>query len=118
VVVALVLIAGMWLWKTIEISRLSKQAETERKALKIEATSQIMQAHEAHLILLAKPLIWALRTEMLQGNLSQANLYLNDLVKEKGIQRIVIADPIGTIIASTNKKDEGQPLPALEIKES
>jgi hypothetical protein len=34
VVVALVLIAGMWLWKTIEISRLSKQAETERKDLK------------------------------------------------------------------------------------
>jgi hypothetical protein len=119
VIVALVLLAIVWLWKTLEISHVKKQAETEKQTIKTQAQSNIMQAHEAHLMLLTKPMVWALRTEMMQGNLGQVNLYLSDMVKEKNIQRIVIADPKGRIIASTNKKDEGQPFanigPGLNI---
>jgi len=117
VIAALILIAVIWIWKAIEIGNLNKQAASERQAIKALASAQLMQTHEMHLKLLAKPLIWALRTEMLQGNLSQVNLYLNDLVKEQGVQRIIIADSKGKIIASTNKKDEGQPFSTVGKEE-
>ncbi|WP_158828514.1 hypothetical protein [Mucilaginibacter lacusdianchii] len=112
-VVALVLLAGIWIWKSVEVSHAKKQAETEKQAIRQEAKGNLLQAHEAHLKLLAKPMVWALRTEMMQGNMGQVNLYLSDLVKEKNIQRVVIADTKGTIIASTNKKDEGQPFTSI-----
>lgn len=107
--IGLVLLAGIWIWKSVEINQLNKQAEKNQLDLRNEASVQLMHSHKEHLMLLAKPFVWALRTELLNKNLSQANLYLNDMVKEKGMLRIMIANPKGTIIASTNKKDEGQP---------
>ncbi|GAB2976508.1 hypothetical protein GCM10027049_09220 [Mucilaginibacter puniceus] len=101
--------ATIWIWKAIEISNLKDKAQTEQLALKAEANQQLLQAHSQHLQLLAKPFVWALRTEMMQGNLNQVNLYMADMVKEQNIQRIIVADTKGTIIASTNKKDEGRP---------
>ncbi|RVT98432.1 hypothetical protein EOD41_16710 [Mucilaginibacter limnophilus] len=108
IVIALVLIGALWVWKSIEIGHLKEQAATENQALKKAADEKIVQVHSDHLKLLAKPFVWALRTEMLQGNLNQVNLYMSDLVKEKNIQRVVIANNKGIIVASTNKKDEGQ----------
>jgi hypothetical protein len=112
--IGLLLLIGIWVWKSIEINQINKQAEKNQVDLKHEASAQLMQTHKSHLILLAKPFVWALRTELLNKNLNQANLYLNDMVKEKGMLRIIIADPKGKIIASTNKKDEGQPFTSIE----
>jgi len=111
--VALILLIGVWIWKAIEIKSLKKASEKDKIALKEQATRQIVESNEVHLKLLAKPIIWALRSEMMQGNLSQVNLYLNDLVKEKDFQEIVVANAKGTIVSSTNKKDEGQPFSTI-----
>ena len=73
-----------------------------------QANQQIIKAHSEHLKLLAKPFVWALRTEMLQGNINQVNLYISDMVKERNMQQIIIANDKGMVIASTNKKDEKQ----------
>ena len=106
--VAVLLLAGIWIWKSIQVSNVRRKAETDQRTLREEARIHIRQTHEAHLKLLAKPLLWAIRSEMMQGNLSQVNLYANDMVKEKNIQRIVIANAEGIIVSSTNKKDEGK----------
>lgn len=108
-VIVLVLISAIWIWKSIEINKLNTRAEEAQLELKEKASAQLMQTHKTHLMLLAKPFVWALRTELLNKNLGQVNQYLNDMVKQKGMLRIMIANPKGTIIASTNKKDEGQP---------
>ena len=108
VIVGLVLLAGIWIWKSIQINNIRKQAATEQQDIQEQATNQIRQTHEMHLKSLAKPFVWAVRTEMLQNNLSQVNLYVNDMVKEKNFQKIVIANDKGTVILSTNKKEEGK----------
>lgn len=105
---ALLLIAGIWIWKSAEISNFKNAAASERQNLEKQAMRQIVQTHEEHLKLLAKPLVWAVRGEMMQGNMNQVNLFVNDMVKEKNFQRIVIANDKGIIISSTNKKDEGK----------
>ena len=107
--VALVLILVVWIWKSIEINQIKKVSISEQRTLSEKATQQIVQTNEAYLKLLAKPIVWSMRTEMMQGNFNQINLYINDLVKEKNFQRIVVANEKGIILSSTDKKDEGQP---------
>jgi hypothetical protein len=111
--VALVLILVIWIWKTIEINKVKKIAAQDQQTLSETASRQIVQSNEEYLRLLAKPIVWSMRSEMMQGNLSQINLYINDLVKEKNFQRIAIANEKGIVISSTDKKDEGQPFSVL-----
>src|SRR4051812_12211423 len=111
--VALILVIAVWVWKSIEVSSVKKEAETEVQSVKEKAARHIVQSHEDHLKLLAKAYVWAVRSEMMQGNISQVNLFASDMVKEKNFQRIVIANEKGIIVSSTNKKDEGQPFSTL-----
>ena len=113
ILVALLLIAGIWIWKSIETSNIRKNAETEKEELKQEAKGLIVQTHEQHLKLLAKPFVWAVRSEMMQGNMSQVNLYMIEMVKEKNFQRIALVNDKGIIVSSTNKKDEGKPFSTI-----
>ncbi|WP_256013704.1 hypothetical protein [Desertivirga xinjiangensis] len=113
ILIALLLIVGLWIWKSIETSNLRKNAETKQNSLRQEAKGLIVQAHEQHLKLLAKPFVWAVRTEMMQGNMSQVNLYMNEMVKEKNFQRIALINDKGIIVSSTNKKDEGKPFSTI-----
>lgn len=108
ILVAIILLVALWAWKAIETNKIRKNAETEQNNLKTEAEGYIVQTHEQHLRLLAKPFVWAVRSQMLEGNMSQVNLYMNEMVKEKNFQRISLVDAQGKIISSTNKKDEGQ----------
>jgi len=108
ILVAIILLVALWIWKSIETSNIRKNAATEQDHLKTEAQGYIVETHEQHLRLLAKPFVWAVRSQMLEGNMSQVNLYMNEMVKEKNFQRISLVDGQGKIISSTNKKDEGQ----------
>ncbi|SKB36449.1 hypothetical protein [Daejeonella lutea] len=110
VIISLGLIAGLWLWKSYQINNISEKALSRETQLTHSAQKQLFNSHEEHLKLLVKPMIWALRSQMIQGNIEQVNMYLNDMVKEKNFQRIAVADNKGIIISSTNKKDEGSPI--------
>lgn len=102
------LFAGLWIWKAIEISNLKEQAEQEQAQTRQQASLQLQQANHHYLKLIAKPYVWAVRTEMMKGNLDAVNLYANDMVKEKNFQSIMVVDEKGTIVSSTDKKLEGK----------
>ena len=108
IIAGLVLLAAVWIWKSIEIRNINKQASTEKNKLFEYATNQIRQTHEMHLKTLAKPLVWAIRTEVLNHDLRQVNLYANEMVQENNFQKVTIADANGRVITSTNKKEEGK----------
>ncbi|WP_018614883.1 hypothetical protein [Segetibacter koreensis] len=110
---ALILVIVVWIWKSMEVSSTKKAAEIERQTIKEKATRHIVESHEEHLKLLAKAYLWAVRSEMMQGNINQVNLFANDMVKEKNFQRIAIANDKGIIVSSSNKKDEGQPFSTI-----
>ena len=106
--VALLLIITIWIWKSIEINNIKAKAESVQLLIKKQAASQIIQSHESHLKLLAKPYVWAVRSEMMRGNINQLNLFANDMIKENKFQLIAVANDKGIIVSSTNKKHEGQ----------
>lgn len=115
--VALLLLLILWIWKAIEIKGLKRDFETSKVELHEKASKKLVSNNEVHLKLLAKPMIWALRTEMMQGNWNQVNLYLNDLVKENSFQSIAVANEEGIIVASTNKKEEEMPFTSISKAE-
>jgi hypothetical protein len=106
--VIILLFAALWIWKAIEISNLKKENEKKETLLKQKANELLLQSDYKYLKLLAKPYVWAIRTEMMKGNIEAVNLYANDMVKEKSFQTITVVDDKGMVISSTNKKLEGK----------
>ncbi len=112
--VVIILFAALWIWKAVEIKNL-KQEHVKRETFLQQQTSDLLrQADFRYLKLLAKPYAWAIRTEMMKGNIEAVNLYANDMVKEKNFQAITVADEKGIVISSTNKKLEGRPYASTE----
>jgi len=111
--IALVLLVTIWIWKSIEIDNIRSNAQSDYKALKEQAIKGIVTSKEEQLKLLTKPYVWAVRAEMMKGNINQINLYALDLIKEKNFQLIAIANDSGIIVSSTDKKDEGKPFTSI-----
>jgi len=106
--VIIVLFAALWFWKAVEIKNLKQENEKKETLLKQKASELLSQSDYKYLKLLAKPYVWAIRTEMMKGNIEAVNLYANDMVKEKSFQTITVVDDKGMVISSTNKKLEGK----------
>jgi hypothetical protein len=113
ILVVVVLFAILWIWKELQINSLKRKQAERLVSRKQQTTVMLANSDKQYLKLLAKPYVWAVRTEMMNGNMAQVNLYANDLVKEMNFRSIMIADNKGTIVSSTNKKLEGQNLSAL-----
>lgn len=102
------LFASLWIWKAAEIRDLKKEYVDHETSLKQKADSFVLRSDYRYLTLLAKPYVWAIRTELMKGNIEAVNLYANDMVKEKNFQTITVIDEKGMVISSTNKKLEGK----------
>ncbi len=81
--IVVVLFASLWIWKAVEISNLKKDNEKKETLLKQKTNELLLLSDYKYLKLLAKPYAWAIRTEMMKGNIEAVNLYANDMVKEK-----------------------------------
>jgi hypothetical protein len=112
--VVIVLFGALLIWKSIQVRSL-KRERAEKEAALIQEFATIYAKQSAEFLKrLAKPYVWALRTEMLQGNNNQVNLYNNDMVKEKGMISVMVADTKGIVISSTDKKFEGKNFSSLQ----
>ena len=108
ILAVIIIIVIVWIWKNIEINSLKKERQRSEEAL-IQRTKQHMEAtNRRFLKLVAKPYVWAVRKELMQGNLEQLNLYGNDIVKEKNFLSVMLTDSKGMILTSTDKKYEGK----------
>ncbi len=106
--IVVVLFAALWIWKSVEIKNLKQENEKKETLLRQKAIELLSRSDSRYLKLLAKPYVWAIRTEMMKGNIEAVNLYANDMVKEKSFQTITVVDDKGMVISSTNKKLEGK----------
>jgi hypothetical protein len=106
--IVVILFTALWIWKAVEIKNLKQENEKKELLLRQKATELLSRSDSRYLNLLAKPYVWAIRTEMMKGNIEAVNLYANDMVKEKNFQTITVVDDKGMVISSTNKKLEGK----------
>ncbi len=113
-----VLLLLLFVWKYVALSAaearleeqriaLTEQAAREKAALLARANAAITQySDEAH-VLLGTGLSWAVRGEMIQGNLGQVDEFFGELVRNPRIQRVALADASGRILTASDRKLEG-----------
>jgi len=87
-----------------------KDYENKREKDRIvqNATNELDATNQEMLKLMAKPLVWSIRADMLRRNSEQINLLILELVKEKNFQFIHVVAPDGFVLLSTNKSLEGK----------
>lgn len=91
----------VYIWK-------ESQNDKQKSVILKAATLQIEKNQQDLLKIMAKPLVWDIRSEMLRGNLEQVDLLISDLVKENNFRYIHLITPNGNVILSTNKSLEGK----------
>ncbi|MCX5745334.1 MAG: hypothetical protein NT062_22890 [Proteobacteria bacterium] len=67
----------------------------------------------------ALPLAWAIRGEVLSSNPGNIDTFMEKLVREKSVKRIVFVDAAGKVVSSTNLKLKDQlaatALPGIDL---
>lgn len=115
IVVLLGTVLGLAVWRSVSVHRL----EEELGASKAQARGALYAQAGELLELSAIPLAWAIRAGVLSNDLSDIDAYMDKLVKEKFVKRIVFVDATGTIVSSTNTKLKDQPaaaaLPGIDL---
>lgn len=93
----------------MEINNLVRQNQLANERLKQRVSNQLDSTLKQQLVLMSKPLVWAIQAKMVDGNMDDVDRYLKQLVKEKNFEEIAIVNPKGSIIASTDQRETGHP---------
>ena len=106
-------ILGVGLWYYFKTQNELLATANEVRQLKSAVSAKFESSLHRHdstmLELVSEPFSWAIRNELLEGNISTVHQYLAQFVKHKEIEMIAVIDDKGEIIASTNKKMEAMP---------
>jgi hypothetical protein len=107
IIILLLSIATIYIYMNRQIKAVQEQAAAEQEVIISNSKTLIADNNVHFLRLISIPFSWALRTTLFSGNLEQVNQYLNDFIRNKNFELILIVDEKGKIISSTDKKLEG-----------
>ncbi len=97
-------------WKQIAVSKtesdLEKEFELERALIVQQAREHADTQYKKEEERFGQALAWAVRSELIRGNVDQIGLYLNDIVKQIDADRIVLISEKGELLVSTDKRLE------------
>lgn len=114
VLLLLVLLAlgAIYLWKVWSERQLNAHYEATQQTV-LQRSQQALTQQSIELLRFSTiPLTWAIRQEMMAGNMGQINSYFLELIREPYVRQITLIRPDGMILLSTNKKLEGQRIEA------
>lgn len=86
---------------------LARAAREHTSLLQAGAQALRVQGHEL-LRLSALPLSWAVRTELLQKDLSEVGVYFRQIVREPRVRRAALVGSDGVVQVASNQKLEGK----------
>ncbi len=110
IIVAVIAVAIIG-WLAASKGTAMRQAQETVAAQRAEWVKQA-EAHQAGMVkqslnLFGVPLAWAVRREMMAGNLDQVDQYVIDLVKLDGIQGVTVAQADGSIAVASDRRHLG-----------
>jgi hypothetical protein len=108
ILVLILLALGIYIWKELAIQGLELKMEDQQIEMVKEQQKALDAQTRTMLQLTALPLAWAVRGEMMEGNLSQVDSYFRDFVREEGVLSIFLIDQENKVALATNKKLETQ----------
>ena len=108
ITVLLLVVGGTYAWKEWVVRGLEGRFAAERNQLSTTQRQALdVQARDL-LRLAARPLAWAVRAELLRGNVGQVDDYFREFVRERGVNSVLLVGPDGKILLATNRKLETQ----------
>ncbi|SFI77241.1 hypothetical protein [Nitrosomonas sp. Nm34] len=116
-------------WKYIAVSQaesrvdrervqMTQDLETERSIMMRKAREYADSQYNKEEERFGQVLSWAVRGELIRNNLDQVSQYLNELVKMKDTERVVLISDDGKLLVSTDKRleeAEGKDLYPAEV---
>jgi C4-dicarboxylate-specific signal transduction histidine kinase len=109
ILVLLGIILILLIWILVIRNKYKRDFENLNRRLHSETDKEIQERTTTLLRLITIPMQWALRAELMNGNTNQAEQYINQYVKEPGIDYLAFVDLSGTIKIASDKKTEGKP---------
>ncbi len=104
------LAVGGWYFSKLNNDLLAAKSESRACQNSIDARVKtrlhVLDSISLHLI--SEPFTWAIRTELLEDNISTIHQYLSQFVKHDEIKLIAVLDADGKILSATDKKVEGR----------
>jgi len=80
----------------------------------MEYTTEFFEAsNQEQLGLMLKTFVWAVRAEILKNNYDQIDQYITQLIREPSILKVMLIDSKGTVLVSSDRKDQDQPFSDL-----
>jgi hypothetical protein len=96
------------LWAVIKIQLMEKRSANEKEQLVNLYEQRLDSLYLSDMELTSRVFSWSIRSEMTRQNLEQVNQFFSGFVKEPNIRKVQLIDPLtGTILLSSDKKDEG-----------
>jgi hypothetical protein len=111
VLILVVALVFVYLWGRYKVKAIERKY-TEHAGRLIDMDNMKLDSMGlANTQLTTKVFGWAVRGELLRGNIEQVDIFFNHFIKEKNIERIDLIDlETQKIIKSTNKKMEDTPV--------
>ena len=103
-------IVVIFVWKTIAVSKvesdMAKKLENERVLITQQAREYADLQYTKEEERFGQVLSWAVRGELIRHNIDQIDQYLNEIVKMKDTERVVLIGDDGQLLVSTDKRLE------------
>jgi hypothetical protein len=109
IIVLILLVLGMYIWKNSEVRNLEQKIDIRQAEMTEERHHALDVQAQNMLRLAAIPLAWAVRTEVMRGDLSRVDDYFRDFVREPGVQSVLLIDKDNKIALASNRKLETLP---------
>ena len=105
--------AAMYAWRRVSLVRSRAAARRAEQDLVARLQQDLDAAAEESLDLAAVTTEWAVRAEMVRDDVEDIQEYMQRLVKRPHIRRALVASSDGTVIASGDRAERGEPLARL-----
>ena len=119
-VIGLVIIGWLYVAKGIAVRQAQEAVRQMQETVAAQRVEWVKQAEarqagmvKQSLSLFGVPLAWAIRREMMGGNLDQVDQYVTDLVKLEGFEGVTVAKADGVIAVASDRRHLGTPFGSL-----
>jgi len=108
VFVLLCLLIAVVIVAFIRIKLLERSFNKQRETLLVQYQTKVDSVLQSDRLTTVKVFSWAVRSELIRDNRDQVNQFFMNFIKEPGVKKIKLIDPVSAkAIISTDKKEEG-----------
>lgn len=106
-VIGLAIIGWLYVSKGIAVRQAHETVAAQRAVWNKQAEARQAGMVKQSLSQFGVPLAWAVRREMMGGNLDQVDQYVTDLVKLEGVEGVTVARADGSIVVASDRRHLG-----------